>query len=92
MKSSISALSAALLLAAPVLSSAQTISTVATPAAKTFSVFVDPPTGFTYVKMPSGWKFVGAVSKEEMRQLPATLLTSGPQPDASQSADGDIVK
>ena len=24
-----------------------------------FTVFVDPPTGFVFVKLPAGWKFVG---------------------------------
>ena len=26
-----------------------------------FTVFVDPPTGFVFVKLPAGWRFVGTV-------------------------------
>jgi hypothetical protein len=68
-----SALVAASLLASPLVSFAQTTA-ASSPA--TYSVFVDQPTGFTFVKMPSGWKFVGAVSKEEAQHVPASVLTS----------------
>ncbi|BAO92372.1 hypothetical protein [Caballeronia cordobensis] len=73
MKKAISAIAAALLLATPLVSFAQTAA-AASPAP--YSVFVDQPTGFTFVKLPSGWKFVGAVSKEEARHVPASVLTS----------------
>ena len=74
MKSTLSALAAALLLMSPLMSFAQATATPASPAP--YSVFVDQPTGFTFVKLPSGWKFVGAVSKEEARHVPASVLTS----------------
>jgi hypothetical protein len=73
MKKSLSAVAAALLLASPLVSFAQT-TTAAQPAP--YSVFVDQPTGFTFVKLPSGWKFVGAVSKDEAQHVPANVLTS----------------
>jgi hypothetical protein len=73
MKSTLSALAAALLLISPLVSFAQTTA-AAWPAP--YSVFVDQPTGFTFVKMPSGWKFVGAVSQEEAQHVPANVLTS----------------
>ncbi|MFM0326851.1 hypothetical protein [Caballeronia glebae] len=73
MKSTLSALAAALLLISPLVSFAQTTA-AASPAP--YSVFVDQPTGFTFVKMPSGWKFVGAVSQEEAQHVPANVLTS----------------
>jgi hypothetical protein len=44
--------------------------------AKNFDVFVDKPTGFTFVKLPGGWKFAGKVSANDMRHLPSTVLTS----------------
>jgi hypothetical protein len=44
---------------------------------KPFDVFVDPPTRFAFVKLPAaGWKFVGALSEDEMRTLPDHVLTS----------------
>lgn len=74
MKSTLSALAAALLLASPLVTFAQTSVQAASPAP--YSVFVDQPTGFTFVKMPSGWKFVGAVSREEAQHVPANVLKS----------------
>jgi hypothetical protein len=44
--------------------------------AKNFDVFVDRPTGFIFVKLPSGWKFAGKVNPNDMRHLPSTVLTS----------------
>lgn len=46
------------------------------PQVKDLDVFVDVPTGFTFIKMPSGWKFVGKLEADQMRQLPSTTLTS----------------
>jgi hypothetical protein len=74
MKKSLSILAAALALAAPLASFAQDAATEHTPAP--YSVFVDQPTGYTFVKMPGGWKFVGAVSQEEAHHVPSTVLTS----------------
>lgn len=31
-----------------------------------FTVFIDPPTGFVFVKLPQGWKFVGQVHAAAM--------------------------
>jgi hypothetical protein len=50
-------------------------------------VFVDQPTGFTFVKMPSGWKFVGAVSQEEAQHVPANVLTSVLPADSARKID-----
>lgn len=46
------------------------------PQVKDLDVFVDLPTGFTFVKMPSGWKFVGKLEAEQMRHLPSSTLTT----------------
>ena len=41
-----------------------------------WSVFVDSPTRFAFVKAPSGWVFVRQLDEEHMTRLPAsTLLT-----------------
>jgi hypothetical protein len=40
-----------------------------------YTVFVDPPTGFAFVKLPAGWKFVGRVASEDVSKLPATVVT-----------------
>ena len=41
-----------------------------------FAVFVDPPTGFVFVKMPMGWKFVGKVDHATVASLPTGVITS----------------
>jgi hypothetical protein len=41
-----------------------------------YSVFVDPPTGFVFVKLPAGWTFVGRSSAEDLARLPASVLTA----------------
>lgn len=46
------------------------------PQVRDLDVFVDLPTGFTFVKMPAGWKFVGKLESEQLRHLPSTTLTS----------------
>ncbi|BBU32868.1 hypothetical protein BTHE68_66020 (plasmid) [Burkholderia sp. THE68] len=88
MKPTLSALAAALLLMSPLVSFAQT--TAASPAP--YSVFVDQPTGFTFVKMPSGWKFVGAVSQDEAQHVPASVLTSVLPADSARAIDTASVK
>jgi hypothetical protein len=40
-----------------------------------FTVFLDPPTGFVFVKLPGGWKFVGKVGDEDGVQVPANVVT-----------------
>ena len=66
MKLLASSLFAALMLAAPMVSHAQTV-TEAKADSPVFTVFVDTPTGYTFVKMPTGWKYVGAVSQQDAR-------------------------
>lgn len=48
---------------------------------KDFDVYVDTPTGFVFVKLPSGWKFVSRLEATEMARLPGTVLTSLLQDD-----------
>ncbi len=63
---------AALLAAAPVLSRAQTNEETL----PDYSVFLDPPTGFVFVKLPAGWKFVGKVDASAVAKVPSNVLTS----------------
>jgi hypothetical protein len=91
MKAILSAVTAALLIASPLVSYAQTHAQTPAPAAShdsapTYAVFVDQPTGYTFVKLPTGWKFAGAVSKEQAQHLPATVLTKVPAIDTVTAA------
>lgn len=43
---------------------------------KPYDVFVDLPSGFAFVRLPAGWKFVGALHAAELRSLPPTVLTT----------------
>jgi hypothetical protein len=54
---------------------------------KDFDVYVDTPTGFVFVKLPTGWKFVARIDDADMNRLPGTVLTSLLAPDA----DGTVM-
>jgi hypothetical protein len=43
---------------------------------KDFDIFLDPPTGFVFVKLPQGWKFVGKVAPSALASLPGNVITS----------------
>lgn len=49
-----------------------------------FTVFVDPPTGFVFVKLPAGWKFVG---KADLAQV--TVPAAGTVNSLLESNDDD---
>ena len=52
-----------------------------------YTVYVDAPTGFVFVKLPAGWKFVGKVGKDEASRLPAGVRTALLKPErATQDA------
>ena len=41
-----------------------------------YTVFLDPPTGFVFVKLPQGWKFVGSVEAVDLGRPPANVVTT----------------
>lgn len=63
---------AAMLAVAPTLSRAEKVSKVL----PDYTVFLDPPTGFVFVKLPGGWKFVGKVEAKDIAQVPASVVTA----------------
>jgi hypothetical protein len=44
-------------------------------AAADYTVFIDPPTNFVFVKLPQGWKFAGKAEGVLPAQLPANVVT-----------------
>jgi hypothetical protein len=40
-----------------------------------FTVYFDKPTGFVFVKLPMGWKFVGKVDAKDAVRLPRRVVT-----------------
>lgn len=77
----IAAVTALALLAAPAFAKSDR----ATPVAD-YTVYVDKPTGFVFVKLPAGWKFVGKVGKDEIAQLPTNVRTALLKPERATQA------
>ena len=60
-------------------------------AAPDYTVFVDPPTGFVFVKLPQGWKFAGRVLPEDVARLPPSIVTALLKDDVAQLAASQAV-
>ena len=41
-----------------------------------YTVFLDPPTAFVFVKLPVGWKYVGKVDPGDVARAPGHVVTS----------------
>jgi hypothetical protein len=63
---------AALCTLAPVVSRADKVARVV----DDYTVFLDPPTGFVFVKLPVGWKFVGRVDPKDVARAPGHVVTA----------------
>ena len=67
---------AAALLAALVGAPVQVLAAQDAVAVQDYDLFVDPPTAFAFIKLPTGWKFIGKLDAEQMHHLPPGTLTS----------------
>lgn len=65
-------LASAIFAATPMLAAAEPVAKVV----PDYSVFVDPPTGFVFVKLPAGWKFAGKVDDKDLARLPDGVVTA----------------
>jgi len=52
---------------------------------KDYDVYVDLPTAFAYIKLPTGWKFIGKLDASQLKQLPPGTLTALLRTDAEAS-------
>jgi hypothetical protein len=41
-----------------------------------YTVFVDVPTAFAFIKLPTGWKFVGKLDASQLKHLPPGTVTA----------------
>ena len=60
----------ALIVALPALSQTQPVGRMVAD----YTAFLDPPTGYVFVKLPAGWKFVGKVNARDVTKAPIRVL------------------
>jgi hypothetical protein len=51
---------------------------------KDYDVFVDLPSAFAFIKLPTGWKFIGKLDADQLRHLPPNTLTTLLPPEAQE--------
>lgn len=54
---------------------------------KDFDVFVDERTGFVFIKLPAGWKFVTRLEHLDLAQLPRSVHRTLLRPDGEISRE-----
>jgi hypothetical protein len=57
-------------------------------AVRDYTVFVDPPTGFVFVKLPQGWKFAGAIDPADVAQVSDNVVTALLKPETADADAG----
>ncbi len=88
----VAAVAATLALSLPLMAGATpavtpTAAPAATVAIPDHTLFVDPPTRFAFIKLPSGWKFVGQIDAQAMNRLPAGTVSALLPADAAVVAE-----
>jgi hypothetical protein len=48
---------------------------------KDFDIYVDLPSSFVFVKLPTAWRFVGKLAPHDLPELPRQVLTTLLEPE-----------
>ncbi len=54
---------------------------------KDFDVFVDEPTGFVFIRLPTGWKFVTRLGHLDLAQLPRNVHRTLLMPESEDARE-----
>lgn len=75
MKHAISKTATAALLVSALLGTAHAVSAETARPAIHDDVYIDPPTGFAFVKTPAGWKFIRKVDEKSYQDYKDSVVT-----------------